>query len=217
MQTLRVLLYLHSYRAYSSQVVPLLVFSCEESTLNVMCESLDCTPTALLKSCLPSCMVLILTCWAQEQDGEIGEDLRKKAMDSHKLLCKHMSEEVSTSWSDQKVQWLLFHYVYQSVAILIIGSWPDPAALHWSVCDWASSENIWASQVQDSPVSVLSHLWPWALLPTLYFSCDQGHLWLHAYLLRICFSRHYFPQAAFQEKCEDLYINTALLTNSPCM
>lgn len=39
-------------------------------------------------------MVLILTCWAQEQEEGQGDSLRKQATDSHKLLCQHMSQDV---------------------------------------------------------------------------------------------------------------------------
>ncbi len=84
-------------RAYSGRLVPQLVFSCDESTLNAVCQSLECSMSSMLKASLPSCMVLILTCWAQEQEEgreEKGDGLRVQAANSHELLCKHMSEEV---------------------------------------------------------------------------------------------------------------------------
>lgn len=84
--------------------MPQLVFNTDEATLNTMSELLGCPVDALLEASLPSCMVLILTCWAQgegegqgqgrEGEGQSAEEIRQQATAGHELLCKHMSEDV---------------------------------------------------------------------------------------------------------------------------
>ena len=79
------------YRAYAGQLVPHLVFASDEATLTSISELLGSPLPALLESTLPSSMVLILTCWAQEGEGDQG---RVQATAGHNLLCKYMSKEV---------------------------------------------------------------------------------------------------------------------------
>ena len=75
--------------------MPHLVFASDEATLAGVSEMLERPLPALLKASLPSTMVLILTCWAQ--DSEAGEEQRQQATASHDLLCKYMSEEVKSA------------------------------------------------------------------------------------------------------------------------
>lgn len=83
-------------RAYFGQLVPHLVFNMEEETLSTLCRVLACPLTDLLRNSLASCMVLILTCWAQGEGEGQGEEIRQQATASHALLCNYMSEEVRT-------------------------------------------------------------------------------------------------------------------------
>lgn len=92
--------YSHLHRAYSSQLVPHLAFASDEATLTTISELLECPLQSILKASLPSTMVLILPCWAQET--EAGQERRQQATASHELLCRHMSEEVNTHTRNYK-------------------------------------------------------------------------------------------------------------------
>ncbi len=92
------LLFLSLSSAYTSQIVPSLVFKCDEATLDSLSDHTQATPlTTLLKDSLPATMALILTNHAQQDkhDSEEGsEERRKKASEAHKLLVKHLTQEV---------------------------------------------------------------------------------------------------------------------------
>lgn len=81
------------YRTYAGQLVPQLVFDTDEASLTALAEMFDKPLSDLLKASVPSCMVLILTCWAQEE-GSGGSDIRQRATASHQFLCTRLSEEV---------------------------------------------------------------------------------------------------------------------------
>ena len=78
------------------RLVPYLVFATDEEGLTVVSQVLDCPVASLLRECLASCMVLIVTCWAQgEGQGEEQRvEIREQATASHELLCNYMSNEV---------------------------------------------------------------------------------------------------------------------------
>lgn len=52
----------------------------------------------LLKECVPACMVLILTNYAQQGDSEEeSQERRQQAAASHDLLNEHLTQEVKLS------------------------------------------------------------------------------------------------------------------------
>ncbi len=83
---------------YSSQIVPYLVFKCDETALEDLAGGLLATPlSTLLRDSLPVTMSLILTNHAQQdrQDNiQDSQERRKKATDAHNLLTKHLTQEV---------------------------------------------------------------------------------------------------------------------------
>ena len=89
------------FSAYKFHVVPLLVSQCDEATLESL--SADVLSTSLhdlLKESLPACMVLILTSYTEQSrgggdGGGASEKDKQMASDSHNLLTKLLSEEVT--------------------------------------------------------------------------------------------------------------------------
>ena len=82
-------------RTHSREVVPQLVFACDEESLKWVAETLNQPLPDLLRDSLPTSMVLILACYASQggEGVEEGEDPKARAKSSHDLLISYLNEE----------------------------------------------------------------------------------------------------------------------------
>eukprot|EP00731_Ephydatia_muelleri_P031937 Em0023g444a len=79
-------------RSHSREVVPQLVFACDEESLKWVAETLNRPLPDVLRESLPTSMVLILACYASQGEGE-EEDPKARAKSSHDLLISYLTEE----------------------------------------------------------------------------------------------------------------------------
>lgn len=123
------------FRTYCQQLVPHLVFTSDEESLENVSEVMGLPVTSPLKSSLASSMVRILTCWAQ------GEGSREDAAGAYGLLCSYLSEEVGRyKWSLMIliicVGTLDQNFVFQFFTNLFshVGDCPDLAEFYGCLC-----------------------------------------------------------------------------------
>ena len=93
---------------------------CDERSLSALAGDVLATPLPdLLRESVPACMVLILTSYSEqsgereegggggEEEGGVSEEAKKTATDSHNLLTKVLSEEVSTYISSSLLSFII--------------------------------------------------------------------------------------------------------------
>ena len=108
-----------SSSCYANQIVPYLVYLCDEPFTEAVAHLVHTPLPDLLRSCLPSSMVLILTNYAQQDRGdneESSQERRSRAKASHDLLIEYLTEEVCSSFTTCWLPWELNCHKFRSIS-----------------------------------------------------------------------------------------------------